>query len=437
LTTNAPSLGKDALNQIATRWRRWVVLLPIFLVSLFFHLRYVPDNAFIGDTYHFARWVQIISSRGVFNFYDSSLRFGTWDRTYPPLSTLAFQGVLDAYGAVSNPRIAIYDARFLLLLKLVPIASEMALVVAGYVWLLESPLILRTFIPLLIAIHPGLIATSAWWGQFDSPFTLFVVLSLMALNRDRPLVAWACFAVAVLLKQPAVIVGPVLLVVSLRRYGWRSAARGIGLAGAICAIGFAPFVLSSGFSDGLSPYLKSSDAYPFVSNNAYNLWYAWATLKQGSPLHFYDPHFLDSNSAVGPITFKILGLILFGACLIFLLIIIWKQYRERREFVWSTAIYVGFFLLMTQIHERYLYPASVLALLAAAQDSRMWTIAIGLIFTLSYNVLGVAVPARYRGQTFGVEQVALPVAFLNIILFGITQWLTVVMPRPNQIKPTL
>jgi hypothetical protein len=102
------------------------------------------------------------------------------------------------------------------------------------------------------------------------------------------------------------------------------------------------------------------------------------------------------------------------------MVIMWRQAKEPREFIWATALMLGFFMLPTQIHERYLYPAVTLAVFAATQDRRMWIVALGLAATYTYNLFGVAIPVLTQDQNmFGIETFALPAALLNVLLWGI------------------
>lgn len=407
-------------------WRRWLLLVPVFAVALIVRWHYAPDPAYSGDLAHFARWIQVLDTNGTFAFYDSDLRLGAWDRTYPPLATLSFEAVKLAYGgAPLSERLALRDPYFVALLKLLPIVSELALIVAVYAWLIDRPA-LRTTITAALAISPGLVATTAWWGQYDAPFTLFVVLALFALNRDRTLLAWLFFGVALLLKQPAIFIAPVLLVLSFRRYGWRTTLTGVALCAALGALAVLPFLLTSGV-DALSPYLKMNGAFPYLTNNAYNFWYALASIYKGSVVKFLE--YPDTGALLGGITFQSAGMILFGIFVLLVTVVMWRRYREKLELVWAAALYMGFFMLPTQVHERYLYPAAVLMLLAVAQDARFLVPAAGVAVTLAYNVLGVLIPYRFRGETYGVEWFAFPTALLNLTLFAIVTWYLI---RPGQ-----
>ncbi len=395
---------------------RWLPLLPIMVAGLFLRLVYLPIVAYYGDLEHFASWVYTINRDGMLNFYNPIFRFATWDRTYPPLSTLLFGAVRVLYGGAPFPAMGMREPLYVALLKLAPMLCELLLIVAAYVWLNRRP-VLRWVIPGLLAIYPGLIATTAWWGQYDATYVLCVVLALVALNRDRPLLAWVFFAVALLFKQPAIVLSPLMLVITFRRYGWRKTLLGIVVSGLVCLAAFAPFMLASGPVPALSPYLNASDVFPYLTNNAWNFWYSLASLNNGKPVHFEDRHYRDALMIFDLLSYKTAGLLMFGLYGLVIMARMWRDAPKRREFVWAAALFFGFFMFPTQVHERYLYPVAILSLLAVSQDWRMLWVALGVAFTYSYNILGVAIPYRDPKNQFGTETLAIPTALLNIALF--------------------
>ena len=405
--------------QGAATWRRWLLLLPILGAALLIRWQYAPDPGYAGDLEHFAEWISQIESQGLARFYDEALRFGAWDRVYPQLSTLSFEGIRILYGGAPETLVALHDPYFVTLLKLLPITAELVLIVAVYAWLIERPA-LRMLVPTLLAVYPGLIATSAWWGQYDAPYVLFVVLAIVAMNREKPILAWLALAVAILMKQPAIVIAPLLLVLTFRRYGWQTTLNGVGVSGLLCALVIAPFFLSNGF-DALSPYLKSSDAFPFLTNNAFNFWYALASIHKTGLLQFLE--YPDSGLLLGLINYKQAGLLMFAVFVLLMMVVMWRRYQEKREFVWAAALYMGFFMLPTQVHERYLYPGAVLLLIATAQDATLWPLALSMMVTFSYNILAVLVPNHNGGGTFGAQWLAFPTALVNVVLFATTAWI--------------
>lgn len=415
-------LDLSALNAFLLQPRRWLPLNLLLLLALFARLPSMASAAHEGDLRHFAEWMRVIDQQGVWQFYDSAFRMGAQDRTYPPLSTLTFDVALRAYGFSPDPYFALADSTFIFIVKIFPVLCEIALVAAVYVWLMNR-LRLRWLIPGALALVPGLIATTAWWGQYEAPFTLFVVLALLALNRDRPLLAWLMFGVALLLKQPAIVVAPVLLTVTFRRFGWGKTLVCMIGAAAVYALVTLPFALNSGLTDALSPYLQAGDAFPYLSNNAYNLWFGLATLHNGELLLFRDPTYADSVIAFAGISYKWVGLLMFGTFALLVMAACWRQADERREMVWASALFLSFFMLPTQVHERYLYPAVVLLLIAIAQDRRVLPVAFSAAAAYSYNIYAVVLTDVSGTPLLSSQTLALLVVGINVIAFVWMAWM--------------
>ncbi|MCC7448823.1 MAG: hypothetical protein IT324_15505 [Anaerolineae bacterium] len=394
---------------------RWGALVIILALALAIRLPLQSDMLYEGDTEHFAVWMNLMNNRGVFHYYDPYLRFGAWDRPYPPLATLSFYAISKLYGPPILYKHDLQNPHFIALLKLIPMIAEMAMIAAIGLWL-RNRRVLGWLIPLLMAVYPGMIVTSAWWGQWESPFVLFLVLAVIAMNKDRPLIGWAMFAIACLFKQPAALLAPMMLVLTFRRYGLQHTIKGISVFATIFLAVVVPFALSSGWPAALSSYLNAADAYPNMTNNAYNFWYFVATLNKGSQLIFEEKGYVDSIRMFGIVPYKQVGMVMLGTYTLLIMAIIWRQANERREAVWAAALAMGFFILPTQVHERYIFPAAVLSLMAVAQDKRVWPIALGIMGTFSYNVLGVSIPNRWKDLTFGTPILALPTALLNMIL---------------------
>jgi len=83
-----------------------------------------------------------------------------------------------------------------------------------------------------------------------------------------------------LTKQQTLLLTPVIVVLSFRRYGMRRMA--LDVAACILVIGLVllPFLAASGFIATLSPLTISSNNYPGASVNALNFWYLAAPLSR-------------------------------------------------------------------------------------------------------------------------------------------------------------
>jgi len=391
--------------------RRWGPLVPILGLALALRLMYVPAVGFSHDIRDLGTFAETTHSVGLLSFYRYSDQ-----RLYPPIATaaLALVGALHValwpiHIPFADPVLDVIfqpgfnpltDPGLLALLKLPPLLAELLLVVVAYTWLRFRPS-LRWIVPGLIAISPGLIADSMWWGQYDALTIVFLVLALLALNRDRPLLAWELFTLSLLTKQQAIVLTPLMLVVTFRRYGLRRLVYGVLLSSVLGMLTLAPFIVGSGLHDALRPYLEAADPMKATTNGALNLWYLYAQQQQGK-LYGYDWLTLgrvpDSQIALAGLTYNQVGYILFGVYVLFMAVTMWDQSAERREFVWAAALYMAGFMLPTEIHERYLYPAAVLVVFAIAQDWRLGLAALGVSFTFGYNLVQLADPIPVPGR---------------------------------------
>lgn len=109
--------------------------------------------------------------------------------------------------------------------------------------LVRGPLGARLAFGAALAASP-LAVRAAWFGTADAPAVLAVVLAFGLLVRRRPVAAAIALAIAVLLKQFAVVAVPFFAAALL----WRTRRRSLGRASAafavVLAAGFAPFLLA-------------------------------------------------------------------------------------------------------------------------------------------------------------------------------------------------
>lgn len=398
------------LDRIPPRLRAfvhdWWFVLPVLWVGYTVRAWSMYGMGNYSDHSVISEWAHIAVDSGIFNLYKNS------PAGYPPLF-LMFTTIV-----ASIQNVTPYDNFHPLILplyKLLPIAAELALILVALVWLRAKP-ILRWVLPLILSLHPGLVATTAFWGQSDSIYMLPVVLVLIALNRDKPLAAWIFFALGMLVKTQTLIILPVLGLLSLRRYGIPKTALGIAIGAGIGIAMMTPFVLNSGWDRTVAPFLSSLDRFPSTTVNAYNLWEVVAGVVTGNPPARMD----DTLPVLGSITYKQIGLALFGLSTLLVCVSVWRDPKARREFVWGAGIYWGMFILATQMHERYLYPGVVLVILAVAQERRLWLAALVSIFTYTYNVIAVTFdPFIFVGIPLYLmlAGISIPVALINVLLY--------------------
>ncbi len=221
---------------------------------------------------------------------------------------------------------------------------------------------------LLLAFNPALIYASTIWGQNDGALTFPVLLSvLMAVDSHFEL-AWALAIVAALIKSQGLILLPILAwwtLVTGKVSDWFKAA-GAALATAIVIV--APFQLAHPWHFLLDVYGSSLGFFPWASVNAFNLMFALG----GEVV-------ADSDKVFGPVSFFMLGNLLFGTVYVIAGYIVWRR-RAGWGLMFSVfLVYLGMFTFAPRMHERYLYYA--VALLAPLMFSSWATIALYAILS--------------------------------------------------------
>jgi uncharacterized membrane protein YtjA (UPF0391 family) len=126
-----------------------------------------------------------------------------------------------------------------------------------------------------------------------------------------------------------------------------------------------PYLLAgSAFSMFEQAYLKASSLYPLATMNATNLWYLLDLNFRPDTIPLLSPD--NTASGLGlALTPKWLGL---GSCALWCLYLLIDSLKHNdKERLWRNAILcaTGFFVLLPGMHERYLVPAVVIALVAA------------------------------------------------------------------------
>lgn len=275
----------------------------------------------------------------------------------------------------------IYGDVFLPLIKLIPTLADLAvgLLLFAIVRDVGSDLAGRRA-ALWYLLNPATIFLTAVWGQWDSlSFALFLLGVLLLLRTHRWWLApMPFFAWAVLIKPPLLVLVACMLLVPLSAV-WRAGASRISrfaqMLGNLLAAGAVSVLtvtlLSLPFDVGLFGVLTrwslveraqiALNFYEYRVLSAFNLWMA----PQGTLERYED-------TVAGPlvISFYLWGLIMVTVALVGIAYSVWKLWNRVSVVtlaVWAgTAAGMALFLFPTRVHERYLFPAMVLAILLVA-----------------------------------------------------------------------
>ncbi len=215
-------------------------------------------------------------------------------------------------------------------------------------------------------LNPAIIFNSAVWGQIDATFTFGMLLAVALLMRGKAEWAIVSYVVAFLIKPQAISLAPLLGLVLLLRFGPRrwviAGTLGVGVAYLIIA----PFLGWNAFVGLYNLLGKSVETYPYTSMFTYNLWGMFGFWQDDRV-----PLLLGLNARYIGTLLYLIGLAL-GAWLCV------RQLRRTDDDVFSCFLFGTYFtflpvMVLTRMHERYVYPVLPFLLLLALISFRKST----------------------------------------------------------------
>ena len=230
-------------------------------------------------------------------------------------------------------------------------------------------------VTLLYALGPAMILDGAVWGQVDGLLALMVALTFCFAAREDWLTAMLVYAVAVLVKPQALLFAPLGLFAMIWSTAHADAKQRkkaillacVGAAAALVlfialAMPFAARQTSAAFPNAPSwlqsvlwigeKYLGTLGSYSYYTVNACNLW-----------------DLLGMNWVeIAPGAAATAGWAAYVAAFLFGLWMYAKTRKPQRIFLIGATILTCMFCFGLKMHERYLFPALLMLLLAYAED---------------------------------------------------------------------
>ncbi len=405
--------GQQLAQKRSTKRLRAFCLL---FLALALRLWLAPMRGHVHDLDQFKEWTRVAVTGNLLTIYSDSTA------NYPPLVLLPLAGVGALYRLYS-PEFDLSAPELTGLVKLPAIVADLLTVVLIYRLVREQwgerPAVMCAA---LYAFNPAVWYTSAWWGQLESVYTYLLVLALASAVDGRTKSAWAWLAAAILVKPHAAVVLPVLIVSAWKEGGWRTLAWGLLVGGSVLTLVLAPLAWAGQLPALWAQLQASIGKQLFLTMNAHSLWYL-LSMGKGSFAARGDNPIYDTKPLVGPFTGWQIGLVLLAVWGLFVFVAAWRRSRTRMPdaFLPAAALVMGLFVLPTESHERYLFPAlALLSPLLPGSRSVRW-LYLGLSLTLFLNLLWVdpAVPLPGYPQEL---RWGLPTALLNTASLGLAAW---------------
>jgi Gpi18-like mannosyltransferase len=379
--------------------RDWLVIGGLLLGALLIRLPWLIAPDPVGDLE--------LSARRMGQLYQNGLAGAfSFDGDYMPLRLywlLAFARLAPLLGGSFGDPL---PPATLVLIKLPGLLADLATAALLYVW--SRRWLAAGGAAALAALYtfaPPVWMVVAWWGQVDAILLLPLLGMVVLLDRAGGRWSWACWALALLIKTQAIIFAPVLFVATLRRHGCRGLASGGSLALALLAAGCAPLALA-GQGPGLAQaYLGAVGRFPQITNRAYNLWWLVTQGAGGS----------DQALLMGGLSYRSAGLLLLGGVALLVCLALLRRSDGPALAEGAAVIALAFFMLPTQIHERYLFFTLAFLALRAASDRHLLAPYMILATTATLNILGT-LSGFSQSATTAIADSPLPIAIAVVNL---------------------
>ncbi|MGQ9623558.1 MAG: hypothetical protein ACUVTO_09075 [Candidatus Caldatribacteriaceae bacterium] len=373
----------------------WVLLLVALAVRMAFAM---VVYGFPLDMACFAGWARQARDVGLSRMYFSDVYVD-----YPPgyLYVLALLEYLKSFLGIAD------GSPLFLLLKLPAILADLALAFlfffVGKERLGEGRALA---VAAFFALNPAIILDSALWGQVDSIFVFPLFVGVLLLIEGKPELSSLFFALSILVKPQALVFTPLWLFTFFERKSLTIFLRSLLVGIGTLLVLSLPFSLPAVFRI----YRGALGTYKYATLNAFNFF----ALLGGNWVPDAQKVLFLSFREWGYVA--VVGIVIFSAFLFF-------QGDRKKRFP-AVALFLAFsvFLFVHRMHERYLFPALVFALLLYVFHPRREILGIflGLSGTFFVNVgliLLYSFFGKYHFPRFDWRLIATSAANLGLWVF--------------------
>jgi hypothetical protein len=202
---------------------------------------------------------------------------------------------------------------------------------------------------------------------------------------------WAAAALAVLTKPQALVFAPIWIVATLRPKApdGGQIARMAGVVAVLVVVFVAPFAGNLG---GVwDAYGGAPGFYPLTHLNGFSAWFLDCPLVEPHLSDNLAEHYLRDDTAGGlGMTPRTWGLVGFAGVVVYVVRLMWRRSADEESLRHAAMILpLAFFVLSTQMHERYLFPAVAAWAWAARRQPGWWVGWIALSLGAAVNVFWV------------------------------------------------
>jgi len=318
----------------------------MILIAAAFIIRIIAAAKYPGhetDMNCFSAWASSLFENGISKFYSSDSF-----TDYPP----GYMYILWIIGAMKT--VVTDDSMVRVLVKMPAMLCDIA---TGYLLYNETKKRYSDIVSLNVAgfylLNPAVIINSAFWGQVDAVFTLFLYLMILLMTNKRLIYSYIAFAIAVFIKPQAFMFTPIVAYAIIEQLFLDKEKRNskiiikhiMSFVGSFAVIFL--LMIPFGVKNVIAQYIATLDSYQYFTVNAFNMWGAFGQNWKG----------LTAGGNV--IGYIFLALIVAGSAVIF-----FKSKNESKYYFSAGFITFMTYMLSVKMHERYVFTGMIMFITA-------------------------------------------------------------------------
>ncbi len=416
---------------------------PLLLLGLIFRLLLIPMAGFKADMAFWKGWGLAVADKGIIWLVKNT------NYNYPPGFAYVLYLINKAYALFSSPyKVDQYWAEgnllYLGLFKSLTVIADVVVVFLIIKIVKELKPNSRKWgivLGLVYFFNPATLFNGAFWGQVDQFGLMLFLLALYCLFKNKVKLGSAIFVISFLMKFQNIIFIPLFYLFIYKKYSWTKLITSLEVSLATLLVVIAPFWWRKEMSDLIRLVISNSDYFPSYSLNSFNLWWLASGLK-GMQVS-------DKNLVLGILNAKQVGLAMFVFAYFIASISVFLANKEdlTKKFITSSLLAVfAFFHLLTQSHERYLFPLVGLLLLLPAYQAKekrksffiFYFLFSALFFLDMYSTMFFNYPEQIIWP-FSIEATRSLSLYLSILQIGIFLYFlfAYVLPQTSRLQKKL
>jgi hypothetical protein len=346
--------------------KKLLIVGVIFLLGILprLYLMPIPNS---DDDMFFQAWTKRIIKHGLSNIYNSQLGFNTWGM-HPPLNYYLLWATGSTYQklfANSFRQFNLESIKLMILTKIPNLICDLLIAIIIYLAVSKNNNFKLAILALCFYLFsPAMIWEGAYIGQIESLQSILMLLSIVFLGSNKIELSWITITMGILTKAQCIIFAPLILLASILKFPFKRVVRALFWSLLVASITLLPWIYYGKISDILSLYINGTiDNLPFVALGAGNIWSLWTSflfkefalgytntnsywlIKDSQPLLDW-PH----------LSYKQFGLLLFAIWYLIAILCLLKKRTRFNLYQTASLVCFSFFMLPTQMLERYLYP---------------------------------------------------------------------------------